>query len=178
MRPSLRLVLFSGFLSWALAATADPLVDAIQATDSGDHRKAVQLLTPLANAGHPLAQNRLGLLYYHGRGVTEDERQAVAWWKKSAGQGNADAMFQLANAFLLGSQAAKLVADPDREAATWFFKAASTGHVEAQYMLGHLFLAGKGVMENRREAANWFRKAASQNHVEARRALDSLDAKR
>lgn len=178
MRPYLRLTVFAGFLSWTLAATADPLTDATQAIDAGQHRKALELLTPLANAGNPQAQNRLALLYYHGQGATEDERQAVAWWKKAAALGHADAMFQLGNAFLLGNQTAKLVADPDREAATWFFKAASAGHAEAQYMLGHLFLAGKGVMESRREAANWFRKAASQNHAEAKRALESVEARR
>lgn len=173
-----RLTLFIGFLLWALAATADPLAEAVQAIDAGQHRKALQLLTPLANAGNPQAQYRLGLLHYHGQGTAEDERLAISLWKQAAGQGNSEAMFQIGNAFLLGTQAAKLASDPDREAATWYFKAASGGHAEAQYMLGHLFLAGKGVMENRREAVNWFRKAAAQGHEEARKAADSIETKR
>lgn len=174
----LRLVLVTGFLLCSLAATAEPLAEASQAIDAGQHGKAIQLLTPLANAGNPQAQYRLGLLHYHGQGVPEDERLAISLWKKAASQGSAEAMFQIGNAFLLGTQAAKLVADPDREAATWYFQAASRGLSEAQYMLGHLFLAGKGVAENRREAINWFRKAASQGHDEAKKALDSIESKR
>lgn len=178
MHPILRPVLSTGLLLCALSAIADPLTDAALAIDAGRHRQALQLLTPLANSGNSLAQYRLGLLYYHGQGVSEDERLAIYWWKKAASQGSAEAMYQLGTAFLFGVQAAKLVPDPDREAATWFFQAGSAGHSEAQYMLGHLFLAGKGVVESRNEAANWFRKAAAQGHVEAKKSLGVLEASR
>jgi len=157
----------------ALAAS-DPLADAVQAIESGRHSQAVKLLTPLANAGNALAQYRLGSLYYQGRGVPEDEKQAIFWWKKAAAQGYTEAMFQLGSAFLFGSQAAKFVPDPDREAAMWYFQAASAGHAEAQYHLGLLFLAGKGVIDSRTEAARWLQKAAAQGHPEARKALQSI----
>lgn len=178
MRAYIRLALFLGLLPWTPIAAADPLVDAVQAVNAGQHRQAVQLLTPLADSGNAQAQYRLGLLYYHGQGVAEDERLAIAFWKKAAAQGNTDAMFQLGSAFLLGTQTAKLVADPDREAAKWFFQAGSAGHAEAQYMLGHLFLSGKGVVESRPEAIKWFRKASTQGHQEARRAIESVESKR
>ncbi|HEY6898173.1 MAG TPA: tetratricopeptide repeat protein [Rhodocyclaceae bacterium] len=133
------------------------------------------MLTPLANQSNSQAQFRLGMMYYHGQGVAEDEKQAVFWLKKAAEQGMVEAMFQLGSAFLLGNQTAKLVADPDREAALWYFQAASAGHAEAQYHLGLLFLAGKGVSENRKEAMAWFRKAAAQGHAEAKRAVGRVE---
>jgi TPR repeat protein len=159
----------------ASSALADPLNDAVKALDSGRHGQAIQLLTPLANNGNPLAQYRLGMIYYLGKGVPEDEAQAIRWWKKAAAQGYTEAMFALGSAYLFGSQAAKTVPDGDREAAIWYFQAASAGHAEAQYHLGLLFLGGKGVIESRTEAAFWFRKAADQGHTEAKKALATVE---
>lgn len=159
----------------ALPAAAQSLDDAVRAIEAGRHGQAVEWLLPLANRGIAVAQYRLGNLYYHGQGVIEDETMAVYWWKKAAGQGHSESMFQLASAYLFGVQAARFVPDPDREAAVWYFQAASAGHAEAQYHLGLLFLAGKGVVESRKEAARWFRKASDLGHVEAKKALQSVD---
>lgn len=163
------------FIMLSLPATADPLATALKAIDDGQMKQAAQLLTPLAVAGNSTAQVRLGSLYYLGQGVPEDEKQAIFYWKKAAGQGSADAMFHLGSAYLFGNQAARTVPDPDREAATWYFQAASAGHAEAQYHLGLLFLAGKGVIDSRIEATRWFRKAAAQGHHEARKALNIIE---
>lgn len=168
-------------VTFAFAATpalAEPLADALRAIESGRHKQAVQMLTPLANSGNALAQYRLGMLYYNGQGVGEDEKLAIYWWKKAAAQGNVESMFQLGSAFLFGSQTAKFVPDPDREAAMWYFQAASAGHAEAQYHLGLLFLAGKGVVESRQEAARWMQKAATQGHAEAKKAVGSIETSR
>ena len=176
MRPLTLLLLLS--IVSCPATAVDPLAEASQAIESGQHAQAAHLLTPLANAGNPLAQYRLGMLYYLGQGVPEDERQAVLLWKKAAAQGSTDAMYQLGSAFLFGTQAAKIVPDPDREAASWYFQAASAGHAEAQYHLGLLFLAGKGVISSRPEAARWMRKAAAQGHAEAKKSLSLIETKK
>jgi hypothetical protein len=39
-----------------------------------------------AEAGDPVAQNRLGLLYKHGTGVELDTQKAIEWFQKSADQ--------------------------------------------------------------------------------------------
>lgn len=159
----------------AAPASASPLEDALKALEAGSSPKAVELLIRLANEGNPLAQFRLGNLYYHGHSVAEDENMAIYWWKKSAAGGNAEAMYQIAHAYLFGGTAAKSVADPDREAAIWYFQAASAGHAEAAYTLGLLFLAGKGVIEDHKEAIRWFRSAADKGHVGARKALETTE---
>lgn len=156
-------------------AAATPLDDALKVLEAGNNPKAVEVLTQIANEGNALAQLRLGDLYFHGKGVAEDENKAVQWWKKSAASGNAEAMYQIAHAYLFGNTAPKTVADPDREAATWYFKAASAGHAEAAYTLGLLFIAGKGVVEDRNEAIRWFRVAADRGHAEARKAMDTTE---
>jgi hypothetical protein len=159
----------------ASPAAAETLEAGLRAADLGRYPQAVEMLKPFANNGNPVAQAKLGNLYFYGQGLPEDEVMAVFWWKKAAAQGNADAMFQLANAYLYDNKTAKTVADPDREAAVWYFQAASTGHAEAQYHLGLLFLAGKGVVESHKEAANWFRKAADQGHAPAKKALATVE---
>ena len=171
-----RNIIFALLFTLSLPATADSLATALKAIEDGQTKQAAQQLIPLANAGNSVAQVRLGSLYYLGQGVPEDEKQAVFYWKKAAGQGSADAMFHLGSAYLFGHQAARTVPDPDREAATWYFQAASAGHSEAQYHLGLLFLAGKGVIDSRIEAARWFRKAAAQGHTEARKAMSIIES--
>lgn len=175
--PSRRVVMLTSLLALLPAApgVASQLDDALKALEAGSSPKAVELLTRLANEGNSLAQFRLGSLYYHGHSVAEDEIMAIHWWKKSAANGNAEAMYQIAHAYLFGSTAPKSVADPDREAAIWYFQAASAGHAEAAYTLGLLFLAGKGVVEDRNEAIRWFRSASNKGHAEARKALEAAE---
>lgn len=173
-RRAFTLALVASVIPLRLAA-ASPLDGALKALEAGNSPKAVETLTRLANDGNALAQFRLGSLYYHGNSVTEDESMAIYWWKKSAASGNAEAMYQIAHAYLFGGTAAKSVADPDREAALWYFQAASAGHAEAAYTLGLLFLAGKGVIEDRNEAIRWFRSAAAKGHLEARKAAETAE---
>ena len=45
-------------------------------------------LRRLAEAGDPVSQNRLGMMYAHGQAVTQDYSEASKWLAKSAGQGN------------------------------------------------------------------------------------------
>ena len=67
-------------LTLSLACTAahsDPLQDAAAAIHRKDYPTAVRLLEPLAKAGDPVAQTRLGTLYYHGHGVRESDELAA-----------------------------------------------------------------------------------------------------
>jgi uncharacterized protein len=166
--------------SLALAATlistlalAAPIDDAIQAMDAGRHDEAARKLAPLADSGVAEAQYRLGLLYYTGKGVSENEKQAYELLLKSAKQGHQQAMFHLGNLLAFGQDAARIVADPDAEAARWYFQAASAGHAEAQYSLAILFLTGKGVERNDKEATYWMQQAAKNGHKEAQGYLSA-----
>jgi hypothetical protein len=162
-----------GTLLASPGVSADPVEDAVKAVESRTDPKAMDRLMQLANGGSASAQLSLGSIYYHGRGIAEDEVMALFWWKKASAAGNTEAMYQIGHAYLFGNQAATSVADPDREAAVWFFQAASAGHVEAAYALGLLFIAGKGVVEDRAEAVRWFRQAAAKGHEEARKAIET-----
>lgn len=159
----------------ACVSAADPLGDALKAYDSGDYKKAVTLLRPLADKGDSVAQLKLGMLYYYGYGVPEDEPRAVSWLKLSAAQGNLDAMYHLGNIFTFAADTAKLSPDADVEAVKWYFEAARAGHPDAQYALGLMFLAGKGVVQSQDEGVAWIRRAAALGHREAESFVKGLD---
>ena len=52
-------------------------------------------LRRLAEAGDPVSQNRLGMMYAHGQAGMQDYSEASKWLSKSAGQGNASAQNNL-----------------------------------------------------------------------------------
>ena len=56
-----------------------------------DFRKARRIWVELARAGDPLAQCKLGDMYHYGVGVSQNIATAVAWYRKAAAQGNAEA---------------------------------------------------------------------------------------
>jgi TPR repeat protein len=128
-----------------------------------------------ARADEATTQLRIGLMHYHGQGVPEDEVKAIEWLKRSAAQGNHEAMYQIANILTFGSQAHHASYDPDVEAARWYFEAARAGYADAQYALGLLFLAGKGVFHSREEGLAWIRNAAAQGHPEAERFASAVE---
>ncbi len=49
-----------------------------------------------AKAGSGPAMFHLGELFYNERGVAEDQKAAVAWWRRAARAGNAAAKTKLA----------------------------------------------------------------------------------
>lgn len=137
-----------------------------------DYLQAFKLLQPLAKRGDAEAQLRLGLMYYHGQGVRENDAEAFRWLRQAAVAGHADAQFHLANMYAFGFGLPPETTDPDREAARWYFEAANQGHAEAQHNLGILLLSGKGVASNTDEAMRWFRRAAAGGHRESQRFVD------
>ena len=148
-------------------AAAQSLGDGINAYELGDYQTALNILAPLAETGDIEAQSMLGVMYYNGLGVTENNKRAYELFKKAAEQGNADARFNLGNMYLYSPTLPVEVEDRDVEAARWFFTASQQGHADAQYHLGLLLMTGSGVRQDPEEAYTWIKKAAEQGHPEA-----------
>ncbi|HEX2762942.1 MAG TPA: SPOR domain-containing protein [Allosphingosinicella sp.] len=85
------------------------------------------------------------------RWMAQDYEGAVAQWRPLADQGNADAQFNLGQAYKLG----RGVPVDLRLAQSWYQKAAQQGHEQAQVNVG-LLLYNSG---KRQEALPWIRKA-------------------
>ena len=88
-----------------------------------------------------------------------DHAGAVAIWRNLADKGDADAAFNLGQAFRLG----RGVPADSGQAKRWFEAAANKGHVDAQVSLG-LLLFDSG---ERGVAMNWLRKAAAKGEPRA-----------
>lgn len=88
-----------------------------------------------------------------------DHAGAVAIWRNLAQKGDADAAFNLGQAYRLG----KGVAADSTLAKKWFEAAANKGHIDAQVSLG-LLLFDSG---DRNAAMSWLKKAADKGEPRA-----------
>jgi uncharacterized protein len=94
-----RLSLFPSLLMLAAVLAAVPAfadfqagVDAYQ---KGDYVGAVKEWRPLAEAGDPIAQFNLGLLYLDGHGVPQSVAEAANWFRRAAEQDYTEAQHNL-----------------------------------------------------------------------------------
>lgn len=130
-------------------------------------KEARQFLDP-AEKGDADAQYNLGEYYYD----TEDEFEAVKWYRKAAEQGHAAAQCKLGDCHYWG----RGVAEDEAEAVNWWRKAAEQGHAIAQCRLGDCYTEGRGVMKDAEEAANWYRLSGEQGNVNAQICLGTCYA--
>jgi TPR repeat protein len=105
------------------------------AYNARNYALALKEVTPLARSGNADAQHLLGLMYYMGRGVQRDYKQAFAWHYKAAMQGKADAQYVIGAMYYTGNA----VPQDQKLAVTWFRKAAEQGHPDAQHALGLMY---------------------------------------
>ena len=78
------------------------------------------------------AQFYHGMILFHGRGVPEDKKEGVRWWKKAAEQGHAEAQFILGMTYTTGGDS---IPENQAEAKRWLKMAANQGHSNARTML-------------------------------------------
>jgi len=84
-----------------------------------------------AQAGDTEAQFVLGDMYRNGRGVKQDFKEAVKWFRKASEQGYAEAQYDLGLMYYLG----RGVERDFQESETWMRKAAEQGNADAQNFL-------------------------------------------
>ncbi len=79
-----------------------------RAHDTNNFVIAFKILKPLAEQGHAEAQLIIADMYNIGKGVQQDNSLAIYWYRKSATQGNLDAIQMLGQGMrLLGESSAK-----------------------------------------------------------------------
>jgi TPR repeat protein len=135
------------------------------AYQKGDYSTALQMARPLAEEGDARAQALLGQIYYRGRGVGTDDREAAIWFRRAADQGNATAQFFLGGMYDEG----RGVPQDYHESARWYQRAAEQGDGQAQYNLGLAYARGEGVEQNLVKAHMWFNLSASRLNEAPRR---------
>lgn len=105
------------------------------AYNARNYALALKEIAPLARNGNADAEHLLGLMYYQGRGVARDYKQAFAWHYKAAVQGKADAQYVIGAMYYTGNA----VPQDQKLAVDWFRKAAEQGHPDAQHALGLMY---------------------------------------
>ena len=131
---------------------------------AGDHQAALDILTPLAEAGDPVAQNVLGAIYEDGIAVDRDLAATRAWWEKSAAQGYDKAIYNLG--WLLQNQADGYPNDPEA-ALPWIEKAMEIGYPHGFSLRAELHEAGRGGPVDEAAAAEAWETAAEMGVTDA-----------
>ena len=102
--------------------------------------------------------------------VPQNDKEAVARYRKSAEQGNANDQNNLGEMYKNGQG----VPQDYKEAVAWYRKAAAQGNASAQDNLGEMYKNGQGVPQDYKEAAAWYRKAATQGNASAQNNLGGM----
>lgn len=159
---------------FSAAASAAPIDDIQKALQAKRFDTAVPELRALAEKGDATAQFALATVYEGAFGYPKpDPKEALAWYRKAAGQNVPEAQTALADRLMQvqGPDADKNYA----EAAKLYRAAADKLPIAASHM-GDLYCYGVGVKEDAAECAGWYRKAAAGGVAHAASALGGMYA--
>ena len=141
--------------------------EAVAAYEHGDYATAYRGFLSAAEQGNANAQVYLGFMYDAGEGVSQDDGEAVKWWRRAAEQGDADAQRILGTLYREGEG----VPQDYGEAVKWYRRAAEQGNVTAQLELAYMYINAEGVSQDYIEAAKWQHHAAEQGNTMAQLVL-------
>ncbi|MGK5091100.1 tetratricopeptide repeat protein [Deltaproteobacteria bacterium TL4] len=120
----------------------------------------------------PQGQFNLGKIYRKGYGLAADEKEALAWYQKSADQGYAPSQSILGFMYRHGLGVEK----NDQRAVYWYRKASNQGYARAQFNLGSMYRKGFGVTKSEEEALALYRQAAQNNDQTAQKVLKWMES--
>ena len=149
----------------SLSAALADYEDGVSAYRRGFYATALKEFRVLAKQGDASAQFKLGLMYGKGQGVTQNLKEAVAWYRKAAKQGKVEAQNNLGLMYEFGLGVTK----DYKEAIKLYRKAAEQGLSSAQYDLGAMYAKGHGVTQDYVQSYMWFYIAAANGFVKARK---------
>jgi len=152
---------------------ANEASECIRFYQAEQYKQAFLVCRQAGDHGYANAQATLGFMYNNGQGVTQDDAEAVKWYRKSAIQGYAMAQNNLGFMYASG----RGVMQDYAEAVKWYRKSADQGYAKAQSNLGFMYDNGRGVMQDYAEAVKWYRKSADQGLANAQYNLGVMYAK-
>jgi TPR repeat protein len=120
-----------------------------------NYEAALRLARPAAEQRDDVAMLILGLMYYHGRVVQQDFREAFRWWKASAEAGNCKSQSNLG--FLLRRGAG--VSLDFAEAARWYQLSAAKNCPSGYRGLAEMYEKGHHFAKDSAKAIELYRKA-------------------
>ena len=128
-------------------------------------------LAPVLGDAH--AVNNLGDNYYYGRGVAQDEAEAVRLYRQAANLGYASAILNLGFMFENG----RGVAMDEAEAVRLYRQTADLGDTTAMHHLGFMYENGIGVTKDIAKARSYYQMDADRGDSDAKEVLKRLSAR-
>lgn len=110
----------------------------------------------LATSGNVEAQYKVGEMYETGFGVKQDQKEAMNWITKAAGQGHETASFKL----LYWDAQKNGLKGENKAKVDELKKKAKADNPQAQYFVGKMLADGVGLKKNTDKAITWLSKAA------------------
>jgi TPR repeat protein len=136
---------------------------------SGDYPEAIRLYRRGIRQDDYRAMISLGEMLEQGRGVTQDEAQAVKLYEQ-AGDRSRWAQFKLGIMYVQG----KGVPKDEAKALLWWQKSADGGNGKAQNNLGVMYDRGIGIQRDYRKALDWYLLAQSRGVPQAKANLEDF----
>jgi hypothetical protein len=124
----------------------------------------------LADRGNAEAQYTLGIMYYTGKKVIEDKKEAMRRYKIAANQGYAPAQHLLGLEYALG----KVVPKDTGEAVRWVKLSADQGYPKAKCLLAGYYLYGVGIPKDLIKAKQLAREGFEAGEESCKKVLDSV----
>ena len=138
------------------AIHAEPFTAGFTALSREHATTAYRAWLKVAEKGDAEGQNNVGFLYERGLGVSQDYKQAEAWYMMASAQGLPSAKHNLAMLTYKGH-----INNKDwRKSVEWLKEADEMDFGPSTYMLGALYMRGEGIFKDRDEAFRLFQKAA------------------
>lgn len=160
----------AGYYVWAGLLSLGLDVQLLKAKAYITTQQAAGFLRRSADAGYVPALIELGLLYYAGRWVQQDEARAEALWREAEKQGNGEAKLRLA----VMTVRKDTVGARLQQAIDVLREASEKGAVLADVALGFCFEKGVVVPRSAGSAAELYRYAWRRGSLDAYRALRRL----
>jgi TPR repeat protein len=106
----------------------------------------------MARKGDLASQMKLAEMYTYGKGVPQDKREGVKWYRVAAERGEKEAQFWLGMSYYEGTGVPK----NDGESLRWLLRSANAGFRLAQSILGETYEEGDGAPKDLTEAYKWY----------------------
>ncbi|EXX74460.1 Skt5p [Rhizophagus irregularis DAOM 197198w] len=116
------------------------------------------------------AQCSLGYKYENGKGIDQDLKEAIYWYKKAAENGHVAAYYCLGKCYQDGIGIEK----NEVKAFDHYKKSAEKGYLNGIYILGYCCENGIGTEIDKEKAVEWYKIAAKRGNKDAQKRLLEL----
>lgn len=141
-------------------SAADIMVEAMNAADKGDFRKAKSLAEQACNNGDKRGCGVLSVIYREGLGIKKDSFKAAALSEKSCRLKNPVACVELGRIYEEGEGG---IPQNNVKAKGLYSEACILNDASGCVSLGFMYITGKGVKRNFSKGNDYFEKACSLN---------------